>query len=205
MFDYPTWSNDTNYVKEVSFMQDSIDAAAAGTPLEGRITVNMVVSENFYEALDSGEYDICMNAWNGSSSDPYALMENYVTDYNSPQPYLGFSPETETLGITLNGETITKTYFDWYNELYSGEYALADSDIRNQILASMELALMQKYRDCPFWSASRASLGGRQISYPTYDYVNEVGFGGIRFMTYNYTDAEWEKYCADNNYQLNYQ
>ena len=23
-------------------------------------------------------------------------------------------------------------------------------------------------------------------------------------MTYNYTDAEWEKYCADNNYQLNY-
>lgn len=86
VFDYPTWSNEPNYVKEVSFMQDSIDAAAAGTPLEGRITVNMVVSENYYEALDSGEYDICMNAWNGMPSDPYALMENYVTNYNSPQP-----------------------------------------------------------------------------------------------------------------------
>ena len=205
VFDYPTWSNEPNYVKEVSFMQDSIDAAAAGTPLEGRITVNMVVSENYYEALDSGEYDICMNAWNGMPSDPYALMENYVTNYNSPQPYLGFSPETETLDITLDGSTVTKTYFDWYNELYSGEYAIADSNTRNQILASMELALMQKYRDCPFWSASTAFLGGRKISYPTYDYVNEVGFGGIRFMTYNYTDAEWEKYCADNNYQLNYQ
>ena len=47
------------------------------------------------------------NAWNGMPSDPYALMENYVTNYNSPQPYLGFSPETETLDITLDGSTVT--------------------------------------------------------------------------------------------------
>lgn len=205
VFDYPTWSNDASYVKEVSFMQDSLDAAIAGTPLEGRITINMVVNENFYDALDNGEYDICMNAWNGTPSNPYELMQNFVTNYTSPQPYLGFDPETETLDIEINGETVTKTYYNWYNELYTGEYAMADSDIRNQILASMELGLLLKYRDCPFWSASTSSLLSRKLSYPTYDYVSEVAFGGIRFMTYNYTDAEWEKYCADNNYQLNYQ
>ena len=69
----------------------------------------------------------------------------------------------------------------------------------------MELGLLQKYRDCPFWSASSSALLGRKVSYPTYDYVNEVSFGGIRFMTYNYTDEEWDKYCSENNYQLNYQ
>lgn len=205
VFDYPTWDNSASYVKEVSFMQDSLNAATAGTPLEGRITVNMVVNENYYDALDNGEYDICMNAWNGSPSNPYQLMEYFVTNYSSPQCYLGFDPETETLEIELDGEKVTKTYFDWYNAMYTGEYAIAEPEIRNQILASMELALMQKYRDCPFWSASTASLTGRKINYPTYEYVNEVAFGGIRFMGYNYTDAEWDKYCADNNYQLNYQ
>ena len=205
VFDYPTWDNSASYVKEVSFMQDSLNAATAGTPLEGRITVNMVVNENYYDALDNGEYDICMNAWNGSPSNPYQLMEYFVTNYSSPQCYFGFNPETETLEIELDGEKVTKTYFDWYNAMYTGEYAIAKPEIRNQILASMELALMQKYRDCPFWSASTASLTGRKINYPTYEYVNEVAFGGIRFMGYNYTDAEWDKYCADNNYQLNYQ
>lgn len=205
VFDYPTWTNETAYVKEVGFIQDSIDAAIAGTELEGRITINMVVNENLYDALDNGEYDICMNAINGAVSNPYSVMENFVTDFNTPQPYLGFDPETETLDIELNGETITKTYYDWYIELITGEYAIADSDTRNQILASMELSLMLKYRDCPFWSASTAFLSSRKISYPTYDYVSEVGFGGTRFMTYNYTDAEWEQYCAENNYQLNYQ
>jgi len=205
VFDYPTWSNSANYVKEVSFIQDALNAATAGTPLEGRITVNMVVNENFYDALDNGEYDLCMAAWNGAPSNPYGLMEFFVTDYSSPQCYLGFDPESEILSVELNGEEIKKTYFDWYNELSSGEYAIADPDVRNQILASMELGLMQKYRDCPFWSASTSALLGRKVSYPTYEYVNEVSFGGTRFMTYNYTDDEWAKYCADNNYQLNYQ
>lgn len=205
VFDYPTWDNSAGYVKEVSFMQDSLDAATKGTSLEGRITINMVVNENYYDALDNGEYDICKKALNGSPSDPYGLMEFFVTDYSSPQPYLGFDPESETLDIKLNGKKVTMTYFDWFNELSNGEYAIADADIRNQILASMELGLMQKYRDCPFWSASTASLLGRKVNYPTYEYVNEVAFGGMRFMGYNYTDAEWEKYCVDNNNQLNYQ
>ena len=64
---------------------------------------------------------------------------------------------------------------------------------------------MLKYRDCPFWCSSSAGLLSQKIAYPTYEEVFEVGFGGIRFMTFNFTDAEWDQYCADNNYQLNYQ
>ncbi|MCM1164826.1 MAG: ABC transporter substrate-binding protein [Lachnospiraceae bacterium] len=205
VFDYPTWDNGVASTREVTFLQDALNAATAGTVLEGRVIVNMQVNENMYDAMDNGDYDMCMAAWNGSPSDPYGIMEFYVTDYTSPQAYLGFDPETETLDIELNGTTVTKTYFDWYNAMYTGEYALADVDTRNQILASMELGLLMKYRDCPFWSMTASSLLSRKLSYPTYDYVNEVAFGGLRFMTYNYTDAEWEKYCADNNYQLNYQ
>ncbi len=204
VFDYPTWDNDTASVREVNFIQNALDAATKGTALEGRITVNMVVSEAYYDLLDSGEYDLCMNAWNGIASDPYYLMVYFCTTESSPQPYFGFDGQTETLDIVLDGETVTMTYYDWYYALYRGEYAVASSSIRNQILASLELGLMQKYRDCPFWSPSRAQLYGMKVSYPTYEEVLEVGFGGIRCMSFNYTDAEWDAYCAQNNYQLDY-
>lgn len=204
VFDYPTWSNETSDVKEVNFVQDAIDAAVAGTALEGRITVNMMVSENYYDVLDSGEYDLCMNAWNGSASDPYGLMEYFVTDDASPQPYLGFNPETETLDVEINDTIETHTYYDWYQLLCKGEYSITDSDTRDEILASMELGLLSKYRDCPFWSASTATLLSQKIAYPTYEPVFEVDLGGVRSMTYNFTDAEWAAYCEENNYQLSY-
>lgn len=205
VFEYPTWTNDPEYVKQVSFLQDALDAATEGTVLEGRITVNMTVSENYYDMLDSGEYDFCSSGWNGDIYNPYTLMQYFVTDSATPQTYLGFDPETETLDIEINGTVETNTYYDWYQLLCNGKYALADTDTRNEILAAMELGLLEKYRDCPFWVSSSSALLGMQIAYPTYDPVGGDYLGGIRSMTFNYTDAEWEEYCKSNNYQLNYQ
>lgn len=204
VFDYPTWDNGSDSTREVNFMQNSLDAATAGTALEGRITVNMVVSEDLYDLLDSGKYDFCMNAWNGSASDPYYLMDYFCTTDASPQPYFGFDGESETLDIEINGAVETNTYYEWFEKLYFGEYAIAEADVRNQILASLELNLMLKYRDCPFFSPSSAELLSMKIAYPTYEEVFEVGYGGIRCMTFNYTDAEWADYCAQNDNQLNY-
>ncbi len=51
---------------------------------------------------------------------------------------------------------------------------------------------------------SSACLCSMKINYAAYDDVPGAGNGGIRGMTFNYTDAEWEQYCKDNNNQLNY-
>ena len=123
---------------------------------------------------------------------------------HSPQPYFGFDGQSETLDIEIDGSVVTKTYYDWYQALYYGEYAIADVEVKNQIMATMELNLLLKYRDCPLYSPSTAQLLSMKVNYPTYTEVFEVGFGGSRRMTYNFTDAEWEAFCAQNNYQLNY-
>ena len=31
-----------------------------------------------------------------------------------------------------------------------------------------------------------------------------MGFGGMKYMTYNYTDAEWADYVAANSGELDY-
>lgn len=205
VFEFPTWSNDTASTKQVNFMQNSLDAATAGTALEGRITINMAVSEDYYAMLDSGEYDFCISGWNGDDYDPYSFLQYFVTDTATPQTYLGFDPETETLEIKFDGKTETRTYYDWYDVLCNGEYALLDNEVRNEILAAIELALLEKYRDCPFYSSSNAQLLGIKIAYPTYEPVGGNYLGGIRSMTFNYTDEEWAAYCAENGNQLNYQ
>ncbi len=204
-FDYPTWTNDNGDTKEVQFVQDALNAATEGTALEGRIKVNMVVSEDYYGMLDSGEYDLCLSAWTGDATNPYRLMESFVTNDYSPQAYFGFDPETETLDIDINGATETHTYYDWYQLLCFGEYAVADSAVKNDILAAMELGLLLKYRDCPVYGTSTAVLESMKVNYPTYEPVFEVGQGGIRFMTFNYSDSEWAEFCKENNNQLNYQ
>ncbi len=202
-FEYPTWSSEVADLKEVNFLNDALQAATEGTVLEGRVSVSSVVSENLYDVLDSGDYDICMNAWNGSFYNPYDMMQYFVME-DYPQAYLGFDPGKETLDIEVDGNMETRTFFEWYDVLNNGEYALIDSESRSEIMAALELALLEQYRDCPAYSMSSASLCSMKINYATYDDVPGVGNGGIRGMTFNYTDAEWEQYCKDNNNQLNY-
>ena len=51
---------------------------------------------------------------------------------------------------------------------------------------------------------SSAQLRGEQVGYYTEDYIFGMGFGGMKYMSYNYTDAEWDAYVAANNGELDY-
>ena len=49
-----------------------------------------------------------------------------------------------------------------------------------------------------------AQLRGQQIEYYTEEYIFGMGFGGMKYYTFNYTDAEWDAYVASNNGELDY-
>lgn len=204
VFTWAAMSNDSLATMENTFIQNALDAAAAGTPLEGRITVELQMCENYYDVLDTGEYDLCISGWNADAYNPYSFMQYFIGDSITDQGLLGFDPYSETLEVEINGTVETKTFYDWYCEMYYGEYALADASVRNELLAQLELGLLLKYRDCPFYSSSTASLLSKKIAYPTYEPVCGNDLGGIRFMTFNYTDAEWDAFCTQSGGQLNY-
>ena len=46
-----------------------------------------------------------------------------------------------------------------------------------------------------------ARLHSQRVEYPTYQYVMNVGFGGLAYYTYNMDDAEWDAYIAANTLQ----
>lgn len=200
--DYHVYGSNSTYQKMVDFIQDALLSAAEGTSLEDRIKVNLVEDQDMYNTMRSGQDDLIMGAWGGAELDPYSMMICY-TDPSYIYEY-GFDPYGD-LTISVEGEEITMSYYDWYNELYNGIYAVADLDVRNEILAGMEKGLLLNYHMIPVYSSSVAALYSQRIIPGSEDYINAiVGRGGIQFMTYTMNDAEWAAYCQEQGNNLSY-
>jgi hypothetical protein len=98
------------------------------------------------------------------------------------------------------------SFFDWYDELYSGKWASADKDLKVEVIAAIEGAILNEFNCIPLRSVRQPSLLSQKVEYVTYEYSGATieEYGGFRFMTYNFTDAEWEKYCEKQNNKLTY-
>jgi len=201
-FEYSVYNSDDSYTKVINFIQTAFQTAAEGTPLEGKITVKMVADEDYYDHAKQGQFDMITSTWGGSSMDPFHMMECYASEVKLHE--YGFKPTEAKLTIDLNGESITKSFYDWYDALCNGEYAVADVPTRITILAAMEGFLLEECRTTPLYYRTEASLFSRKVINATDTYVQLLGFGDIRHMTYAYDDAAWEAYCNENNNQLTY-
>ena len=200
--EFLVFNSDEAYVKIINFVQDAVNAATVGTPLEGKIFIKMIPDEDYYEHAQQGLFEIIMSTWGGASMDPYGIVECYCDE--TVMFEYGFKPNSEKLTIEVNGQEITKTFNEWYIALCDGEYAAADADTRLVILAGIELGILETYNCTPIYYRTATSLNSQKVMQGTEEYVQIIGFGGIRHITYNYTDVEWEKYCKDQNYQLTY-
>ncbi|MGN0426850.1 MAG: ABC transporter substrate-binding protein [Agathobacter sp.] len=200
--EYHVYGTESSYQKQVDYVQQAMDAAAAGTSLEGRIKFMLVEDQDFYDSMKSGQDDMIRGAWGGADMDPYAMMQCYTDpDYIIEYGFNSYAPLT----ISVQGQEITKSYYDWYIALCEGEYAIADLDVRNEILAGMEKGILLNYHVIPVCSYNIPTLISQRIVLGSEEYINSiVGRGGIAFMTYTMDDAEWEEYCAEQGNDLAY-
>lgn len=200
--DYHIYGSDSRYQKMVDYVEDSLLAAAEGTSLEGRIKVNLVEDQDFYNTMKAGQDDLTLCSWGGADMDPYSIMQCY-TDPEYIMEY-GFD-SSKDLTISVQGEEITMSYYDWYLELCNGEYAAADLDVRNEILAGMEKGLLLNYQIIPVSSSCLATLYSQRVVPGSEEFINSlVVRGGLQFLTYTMDDAEWAEYCAEQGNQLSY-
>ena len=43
-----------------------------------------------------------------------------------------------------------------------------------------------------------------KIQYATDEYYYSIGRGGVQYMTYDYSDAEWDAFVSEQGGKLNY-
>lgn len=199
--EFLVYQDDDAYHKIVNFVQDAITAATVGTSLEGKVTIKFTADPDYYDKMEVGECEIILSTWGGAQYNPFGIADCYL----NPTRMFEYGFDTkQLLTIEVNGQNVSKSLEDWNTALNEGEYVTADWEVKTQILAEIEYFVLSQYCTTPLYYRTSASLNSRKTNNATDQYVNLVGFGGIRFLTYNYTDEQWAKYCKDNNYQLKY-
>ena len=184
-----------------TLIQGYIDEATKDTPFEGKIKITYTTSPNRYDDVANGVNEMAMGAWGGASFYPFALIRVYTdpSHVNTIHEQCGFDPTTETVTIKLNGKDVTRTYQEWAISINPGgdNYSTTgDYSKMLTILAALEYNLIKGYHFIVLTSLATVSAYSNKIKYATTEYNIMYGYGGIRFLTYNYDDTGWDAYVS---------
>lgn len=191
----------------VELLNKFINAALEGSGF-GKITFEAVgnISDR-YGDVPKGEYAIGYGAWGGAAFYPFRNFQVYCDPDNTAINEAGcWDPTTETLTLNVNGEDVTMTWQKWSNALIgSGPFAAADNQTKLEITAKMEEEYLKKYYRIPLAGTTSCFMLSYQCSYYTDNYNIMYDFGGLRLMQYNYSDAEWAAFVAEQGGTIAYE
>jgi hypothetical protein len=188
------------------------------TPLEGRLETEFEDHQQIWaDDFRDGMYDICTGGWTGAAWDPgYFLLAYlspdymYSTAWDTENHNMTFTmPVLE--GVDYDGEGVEETMglLDWYYCLNGADGAKYDwhegaipVEARLALIARLEQEILVQYYTVPISYSFGASLLSYQVNYITTEYNTFMGYGGIRYMTYNYDDAQWENVKDGFDYKI---
>lgn len=209
-----TQSANTDRVK--NWFQAAFDNMTKGTSIEGKVKIEyfMFSSATWSEQFADGEYDLCFGAWGNAPFNPaYLLCETQISDEN--RYAVKWDPTTVEVTVKATPDDKHKDGNYTYN-LAQWRLILQGKDgcpvnfknfpMEDQLaaLGAVETAILKEYYSIPVYSRYSASLMGYKVDYISYEYNTFMGYGGIRYMTFNYDDTAWAEFVASNNNILNY-
>lgn len=188
----------------------------AGRDIGLDFSIKLVKDEDYYNSAKQGNYDMIFSTWGGAAINPWNLMQVYLDkefDGNCEYGFAG-TQDKHFLEIDINGDgQITpdenKSYHNWYNFLNDTwteiiydedsqtfeEFQEAYNKRHNErlnILAGLEAGIISRFQAIPLYARNSADILSFKVDYITTQYINLIGYGGIRFMKFNYNDAEWK-------------
>lgn len=189
--------------------------------------LKVVKNEDYYNAAKSGNYDIIFSIWGGAAINPYGLMQVYCDPTFESTCEYGFKGQQKNVKLTIDfgdGDSETRSIAEWYTQL-NGDLAEDDIDEkissrdtedeeekkllaeytaqhqkRVTVLAKLEAAILNRFEAVPLVARGSTSLYSLKVEFATKKYVNLVGYGGIRFMTFKFSDKAWTEFIKSKDY-----
>ncbi|MBE6952693.1 MAG: hypothetical protein E7452_03965 [Ruminococcaceae bacterium] len=218
-------SSDTDKQRfRASYLQDVLDGLTAGTALEGKIDVVFDASAGaqWAEAFRSGDTQIGFGyGFSGNAFNPFDIIGAFVNPDDDLNYHMYW--DTSAINLTLKmpageyegaGEEITMSVQNWYYCLnglaatenqaktYNWSEGYAPVEARLMILSALEELTIKESRSVMLIADGGGSFLGAKFSYFSEEEHTFMGFGGLRYIEVNYTDAEWAEYVAANNNDL---
>ena len=208
------YNSDDVYVQMFNFLNDALAEACVGTGFEGKVKMTMVVDADYYDTMYSGNTDIIFTTWGGAAYSPYSMLDQCycdAADGSGNQMEYGFDTTKVKVTININGLNYTTDLQTWSlwacadtSVVIKSEDGSAtldlfnnyDADSRSELFSKLEYAYMSFFTTTPIYYRNSASLVSQKGDYAVQQYVDLIGFAGIQFYTYNYTDAQWAEVVA---------
>ncbi len=213
VLDFRVYQSDEAYVKMFNFFDESIKAVAVGTPFEGKLSLKMTEDADYYETMYSGNATIIFTTWGGAAMSPFTMLYQCycdAADGSGNQMEYGYDTTKEMVTITFNGVTLTTSLQAWAHWCNGDEVAVIEEKLgkfsdysypeRCEVFAQLEYTFLNSWTTAPMYYRNSASLLSRKLDYATTTYLQLVAYGGLRYITYNYDDAEWATVKADIKY-----
>ena len=218
-------SDSETTIASYNFINAALTSLAnAVNALEGSTVITfdyyMTENEDYYNEAKKGNYDIIFSTWGGAQMNPWGLMEVYCdTSFDSNCEY-GMTEQITKIGLTFDddgdGTTETKSISEWYALMTSlvdpstADYEMDDPDSADKyaadykathnrklnILSELEAGYVNTWSTLPLYARSSATLTSFKVTYGSEQYIPLMGYGGIRYMTFNFTDSEWSQKVA---------
>ena len=207
-----------------NYLQDVLDGLTVGTALEDKIDIVFDASAGaqWSEAFRSGATQIGFGyGFQGNAFNPFDIIGAFV----NPDDDLNYHMYWDTASIDMTmtmpegdyegaGETITMSVQNWYfclnglaatenqAKTYNWSEGYAPVEARLMILSALEELTIKESRSVMLIADGGGSFLGAKFSYFSDEEHTFMGFGGMRYMEVNYTDAEWADFVAQNNNDL---
>ena len=218
-------SSDTDKQRfRASYLQEVLDDLTKGTALEGKIKVVFDASagSQWAEAFRTGATQIGFGyGFSGNAFNPFDIIGAFVNPDDSLNYHMYWDTSAIDLTLTMPagdyagaGETITMSVQNWYfclnglaeseeqAKTYNWGEGFAPVEARLMILSALEEITIKESRSVMLIADGGGSFLGAKFSYFSEDEHTFMGFGGLRYMEVNYTDAEWTAFVAQNNNDL---
>ena len=214
--EFRVYQSDEIYVKMFTYLNEHLQEACKGSGFEGKVSLKMTVDADYYETNYSGGADMIFTTWGGATMSPFTILyECYcdASDGSGQQMEYGYDTSKIIVKFVVDGNPIEDTLQHgarWADggdadtgttaaiEAAIGNFTDYDYDTRCAFYAQMEAAFLNWYPTTAVYYRNTATMDSQKIHSASDTYVTLVAFGGIQFMTFNYDDAEWADYIANN-------
>ena len=185
----------------VAGLNEQLAVATKGTPFEGKIRFVKSAPYGFdwSNKIRNGQTDAILGGWSGRVMDSFSLTDMYVHPTYMYDAW--YDAEESMLTLTIGGEEITMNVRQWSDALngeqvgsYNFGKGQASLDTRLTILAAIESEILSRGTYIPALQDSAVHLLSRQLSYVTDEYSAIMGWGGLAYLQYKYTDEQWAAY-----------
>lgn len=129
------------------------------------------------------------------------LPVNETTGKYDPAASTEFTATVPEWFFIINGgeDIFASSYPNETAGLPNWSFGNMDDTVRAMVLAELQKTVLLNYTTIPMYCQGGAQLKSYQINYGRESYSFPMGFGGLRYVTFNYNDAEWAAFLASQS------